>query len=356
MPVGPIHRRTGKFSEETFARKEHIMKRAYLIFVVAVVLGLVFNAQAKNLNVHCGQKSAPTTIGQALKMLNPEGPNTLTVYGTCNENVAITTFDNLTLQAAPSGATINDASGGTADVIIIKDSTRITIQGFTINGGGEGILCFDHSLCRLNGNTIQGSSGAGVRLSRARATFTGNVIQNHSYVGLQVSNASQAYTNGDMIQGNSSGGVLVGNGSFLVASATTVQGNSSIGVVIGTNSTLFSTGGNVITGNGDTGVLVLSASVGTFNNGDVITANGYGLAEYGGNGVSIWDASFGRFLPGVNITGNFSGIDVECRGQYPVAVGLENIAITNCVVPSGASKQARPLQQLGPAEGRNTPQ
>jgi hypothetical protein len=313
-----------------------------MAFLCLVLLSVV--AHAANLNVYCGGKRPLNTINGALKVLIPQGPNTLTVYGTCTENVVIKSFDNLTLQAAPSGATINDASNGTANIFTIQDSTRITIQRFTINGG---ILCTDHSLCRFNGNTIQGSSGTGVGLSRSRATFTGNVIQNHPGNGLTLANASQAYTNGDTIQGNVGTGVFVSYGSFLVASATTVQGNSAFGLLIADNSTLNSAGGNMITANGDTGVLLIRASMGAFSGGDVITANGQGLAEYGGNGVSVWDLSLGRFLPDINVTGNISGIDVECRGEFPgqvpVAVGLEFIApgSTNCAMPSPPSSQAR---------------
>ncbi len=313
----------------------HIRKLTVLTFAFVCLVVLSASAYATNVNVYCGGKRLPNTINGALKFLNPQGPNTLTVSGTCKENVVILSFDNLTLQAATGGATINDASGGTADVIKIQDSTRITIRGFTINGS---ITCIDHSLCRFNGNTIEGGR---LRVSRARAVLGGNVIQNFPGTALNIDNASQAYTNGDTIQGNGDIAVLVIRGSFLVATATTVQGNRALGVVIADNSTLNSAGGNLITGNGDTGVLVLRASDGSFSEGDVITANGQGLAEYGGNGVSVWDLSFGRFLPGVNITGNFSGTDVECRGQFPVAEGLENIApgTTNCVVPSVQARQ-----------------
>jgi hypothetical protein len=322
-------------------KESDTMKRPYLIVIAVLVLGLT--AHAINLNVYCGQKRIPNTINGALKVLNPQGPNTLTVSGTCKENVVIKSFDNLTLQAmqATPGASINDASGGTADVIVIQDSTRITIQGFTINGGGEGVLCFDHSLCRFNGNTIQGSSGNGVRLSRARATFTGNVIQKHSGNGLGIANASQAYTNGDTIQGNV-GGVFVSGSSFLIASATTVQDNSSMGVVIADNSTLNTGGGNLITGNGDTGVFVIRASMAYFGNGDAVTANGYGFAEYGGDGVGLGNLSFVR-VNGANISDNFSGTDVNCREPLAATeIDFSFGGTTNCVAPSQPSSQAKP--------------
>jgi hypothetical protein len=80
-----------------------------------------------------GNRRALPTISSAVKRLNPEGPNTVMVSGSCQENVVIQGFDRLTL-IANSGASINDASGGSAIVVDIADSQRITIQGFTING------------------------------------------------------------------------------------------------------------------------------------------------------------------------------------------------------------------------------
>jgi hypothetical protein len=107
------------------------MKRLCLIVIAVLVLGLT--AHAVDLNVKCGQKGLPNTINGALKLLNPEGPNTLTVSGTCNENVLIYGFNRLKLRTT-TGATINDASGGTGFVVDIDDSTDVVLNGFTING------------------------------------------------------------------------------------------------------------------------------------------------------------------------------------------------------------------------------
>lgn len=316
----------------------HVLKSTVLAMAFWCLVVLSVGAHAANLNVYCGGKRPPNTINGALKFLNPQGPNTLTVYGTCNENVLIQTFDNLTLQAGARGATINDASGGTNNVINISDSTRITIQGFTINGTNGGIYCSDQSLCRLKGNTIEGDVGVG----RSRAVLTGNVIENSAGDGLSLFNASQASTNGDTIQGHAGNGVSVGGGSFLRETATTVQGNGYFGLLIADNATLSTGGGNLITGNADTGVFVERASMASFGNGDVVTANGYGLAEYGGDGVAINNLSFGRFGPNVNISGNFSGTDVNCR--QPLAATEIDKSIggtTNCAVPSQPSNKAR---------------
>jgi hypothetical protein len=45
----------------------------------------------------------------------------------------------------------------------IEDSTDVTLQGLTINGGDIGVLCGDFSVCRFKNNTIQNAvTGDGV--------------------------------------------------------------------------------------------------------------------------------------------------------------------------------------------------
>lgn len=85
-------------------------------------------------------------------------PNTITVFGTCNENVVIQSFDKLTL-ISTTGATINDVSGGLSAVLNIEDTNRVTLQGFTINGGADGVICGNASVCYLMADTVQSSAG-----------------------------------------------------------------------------------------------------------------------------------------------------------------------------------------------------
>ena len=105
------------------------------------------SAQAATLNVNCNGSGEEqlTTIGKALNLLKPEGPNTINVSGSCHERVLIQSFQNLTLNAI-SGASITDVSGGSRSVVAIQDSTDVTLQGLTINGGAIGVLCADFSV------------------------------------------------------------------------------------------------------------------------------------------------------------------------------------------------------------------
>jgi parallel beta helix pectate lyase-like protein len=307
---------------------------SWLVFTLI----LVAVANGETLKVNCSLNGASedqlSTITAALKRLNHIGPNTITVSGSCHENVVIQSFDRLTLTANP-GASINDASGGTADVILIDDSQRIAIQGFTVNGGFVGIRCVSHSLCRFSGNTIQASSGDGVGIVRARAEFAGDIIQyNPNGRGLAVLQAGEAYTVGVTIRGNGTtvaAGVRVSDGSFLHAVNTTVQSNGLNGIRVTDHSALRSAS-NTITGNGGNGISLESGSEARFLGDDVITGNS-------GHGVQIADLSFADFeTSGNNITANSAQPDVACLPQFSAergALPTRNIGggTTNCIEP-----------------------
>lgn len=65
--------------------------------------------------------------------------------------------------------------------------------------------------------------------------------------------------------------------------------------------------------------------------GPTITANG-------GVGVHLEDGAFAGFLA-ASITGNLSGLDVDCEPQFPITRFVARTGgITNCVEPDSNSK------------------
>jgi hypothetical protein len=275
------------------------------------------SAQAATLNVNCNGsgENQLTTIGKALNLLKPEGPNTINVSGSCHENVLIQSFQNLTLNAI-SGASITDASGGAGMVVDIEDSTDVTLQGLTINGGDVGVLCGDFSVCRFKNNTIQNATdsvtgdGVGVWLGQSRASFDGDVVQHNSGHGVNIANASSA--RGINIQVN----------------------NNGVGVLVLHHST-FSLFVGAITGNAGSGITVRGASEANIES----ILGPINISSNGGNGVQIHDLSFGVFLSGapppLAITGN-AAPDVNCfQLSYSAQGATTDIGggTTNCTEP-----------------------
>src|SRR5437667_4634152 len=136
----------------------------FLVFLLLVTIGgAVRRAEAVDLDVNCDG--------------HPQGPNTIIVSGECKETLVIQSMDRLTL-ITKKGASITDPSGGTLAVVDIENSQRVTLQGFTINGGAQGILCSTASLCYLTGNTIQGPGRFGINVIKgSRAFLESNVIE-----------------------------------------------------------------------------------------------------------------------------------------------------------------------------------
>jgi hypothetical protein len=299
--------------------------------LVACLTLLPSNANANSLRVNCGTKDALSTINGALKMLDPTRPNTLIVSGACKENLAIQGFDRLTLTAKP-GASISDASGGSSIVVFITDSTRMTLEGFEVNGGRSGIFCVAFSTCRFKNNTIQGVTGfGGVSVINSKASFEGDVIQDNSGDGVLAQSSTLSLDN-VTVQRNLNAGVDLMGASTLTVRNSNVNNNGGAadasGIRIAAHSTAELTN-NSITANHADGVRIFQASAAQFGGGNVITGNG-------APGAGIEDLSFADFAPGNVITGNASPFDVACLPQFSATRGaLTNVGggSTNCTEP-----------------------
>ena len=294
-------------------------------------------AQAADLTVNCDKKETITASLKHLVKASPRGPNTVSVVGTCNENVLIQSMDRLTL-ITRNGASITDGSGGSLAVVDIEDSHSVTVQGFTINGGSGGVLCNTTSVCYLTGNTIQDSAGIGVGvLADSHAVLESNVIQNNGFRGATVNDRSRMASSNDVFQGNVAQGVAVISGAYLGTSNSSFL-NNAVGVEAFLNSTVRVNGGTI---SGSVcvsstpfcgyGVVLLGGAQASFG-GMTITANG-------GSGIHLEDGSFAVFF-GTTVTGNLSGTDVECAPQFPITRFVASTGgNTNCVEPSSAAQR-----------------
>ena len=312
------------------------MPQERLFSIITLLLTISVGASAANLKVHCGRtgEDGYSSINAALKKANPQGPNTLTVSGTCNESVLIQSFDRLTL-TGQRGASIIDTTNGTGVVLDIVDSHRVSVTGFTISGGVNGVLCEQFSTCYFSANTVQGATDAGVIVAQSNAVFNGDVIQDNAAQGIISLNGSNTVLIGVTLSGNATAGggaaADARNQSFLQIANSNVHDNGDSGAEAIDNSSLVFSGGTSITGSAGHGVFVERASTVKFvsSGGNVVTGNG-------GSGVFLRDLSFGFMgVGGATITGN-GDLDVNCSAQFPATRGaLTNIGggTTNCVEP-----------------------
>jgi hypothetical protein len=303
----------------------------FAFFLLVTIGAANQSAQATKLTVNCDKQEPLRTALRLLATTNPQGPNTITVSGACKGNIVIKSMDRLTL-ITRKGASITDRSNGTLAVVDIEDSRSVTVQGFTINGGAQGILCNTASVCYLTGNTIQGPGPIqgrfGVDVLRgSRAFLESNVIQNWAR-GAFITGSAEVFSSNDVFQGNGGSGIAVLNRSYFESLNSSLD-NNGVGIEAGGSGVFL--GGGTISGNGSDGVRVLAASEAIFS-GPTITANG-------GVGVQVVDGSFVAFLA-ASITGNLSGLDVDCEPQFPMTRFVDRTGgITNCVEPASPAQR-----------------
>ncbi len=314
--------------------------RHKMLFAVPLIL-LSAVATGSNFSVDCNKGGTIGAVIAKITVHNPLGPNMITVTGACHENVNIASLDNLTLQAGPSGASISDTSGGGLDTVSVGDAQRFAMNGFTINGSVD---CFDNAVCRTQGNTIQNSQvGYGLRYSRTHGNSIQDVIQNNNGAGVIVAGGSRVILAGDTVQNNTDDGIGV-NAALLVLendlTATTITNNGNNGVLARDHATVRLFVAN-ITANGNDGVRLLEDAVLRL---DFVAPAVNSIINNANSGVHVGDQSFAFFAGGGSsvVTGNLSGTDVLCSGQFPATRGaLTNIAggTTNCTEPAPLTDQ-----------------
>jgi len=297
------------------------------------------NPSPVTITVNCPGGSINTTLAS----LDPSADNTIQVSGACTENVDIESFDRLTLVAL-GVASISDASGGATAVLSINDSTRVTVQGFTINGNGPSgqseLIDCTASSCTFRGNTVQGGGSDGVDVfNGARAFFINDVFQDlgtgglFGPTGIFVGGNSLASVRGVTIQRVTGDGVQVSGGAFLVVRDSVVQHNAGSGIFLnldGTANIRHST----ITGNTGDGIDVTGHS--TISLGAVgAAADASSITGNRGVGILVKDLSFARFPQGVPnvVKNNLGRKDVLCSPQFPATRGVHTSiggGKTNC--------------------------
>ncbi|PWT81985.1 MAG: hypothetical protein C5B58_08980 [Acidobacteria bacterium] len=293
--------------------------------------------RAATLYVNCGGKTGFSTIGMALKALKyseSSGPSTINVSGACRENVVIQSVDRLTLNAAP-GTSISDPSGGNSSTLVIDDSRDVTVTGFTINGGADGIDCENGSLCRLNGNTVENSQSDGVGVfSMSQVILVGGTLRSHQFAGLDVTPGTRAQATGVNTQG-SVYGAFVHGGASLKFVASTSSGNQDAGILVRGGSSLVCNGCTV-TDNGNDGIRAEGNSSVEFY--PDFSVNGpYTVARNAGYGVSLNTVSSAQFGRNGSVSSNSGSFDLACNTTASEARDLANVTIpagrTNCTGP-----------------------
>lgn len=241
--------------------------------------------------------------------------DTIQVSGACSENVSVLsemvriTLDGqgkTVIQAPPKG-----------DGIIIR-GREITVQGFTITGGRDGIhlsgvaagasanivgntirktgrhgIHLDHSsVGRIAGNTIEDAHASGIDVAEGSVARIGyllrplghgpNTIRNAGEHGIIVTRGSSARIVGNTIENNKGSGVVVTRNSQADIFGNSISGNSGNGITASHNAgvnldnddQLFNLGPNRTDPGSKNAGAGLSGSVGGYADGPLGTLDG----------------------------------------------------------------------------------
>jgi hypothetical protein len=305
----------------------------YRFKVVAVLLFLLapcvmFGAGAV---VDCSGATpgAFTTIGAALTSLPAAGPNSISVVGTCMENVVFFGRTDLTIFGNPTATVVPGNANG--HLLAILNSQRINIQSLTFDGG-HGAFVDENSSVNFTSVTIQHSLGIGLTSIDSLVHIADSFVQNNTRSGISIGGGTfyvDSDVTGTTVSNNGRIGIAVLTGHLILnggdevtpGTQNVISGNGTTGVEVANTSEADVNGDNRITGNlGTFGMLVIHTSSLLMSDGTISSNTGIGVhcgetshCEFsgitkidsnGGGGIEITDHSDAYIDGGIDISGN----------------------------------------------------
>jgi nitrous oxidase accessory protein len=220
------------------------------------------HAGAATINVVCG--STTTALQNAINSANPG--DTVSLTGTCNENVLVRNDKVRVFIDGNSAAIVNGAaSGNTFDI----RGKAISVQNLMITGGNNAVHVQRGASAVIHNNIIQNAGNRGILVSDlAFAVITANEIKNNLGDGILVLNSSTAHigfnntsdpAQGNNIHDNVGRGIHIAEGSSARIYGNTISNNAADGILVGRLSQA-NLSSNTINSNANNGVNVTDNS------------------------------------------------------------------------------------------------
>lgn len=229
----------------------------------AILACLCFSAAANaaTVAVDC---DAGNTITAALTTTKPG--DTMLVSGTCKEQVSVNPeITRITLDGQKK-TTVQHPGGQTASVhAVYIRGKEITIKGFTVTGGQDGIHLSGPASALIDGNLVTKNAGRGIHIDKGSvARILNTTVEQSGGIGIDITGASYAYI-----------GVFIPRVAAL--GPNTIRNNGGPGINIERTAGAWIVG-NTIDNNKESGIAVhrnaqadVLANVINANGGDAIT-------------------------------------------------------------------------------------
>ena len=178
------------------------------------------------------------------KIIDDAKPGNVILFkGKNYDNVNLVINKKLTL-LSQSGTTLKSSSSNPVITITGKNSNLTTIDGFTIQGAGNGILISDSAYVTIKNNMISNSNNAIVAIGANYLNITDNKITSNSGDGILLAKSNHVYIYYNTILNNKNGIEL----NKIVGGVNYNHGPENVYIV-----------GNTISKNRDVGLLIKNA-------------------------------------------------------------------------------------------------
>ena len=220
------------------------------------------STNAATLSVDC---DAGNTITAALGSVKPG--DTVLVSGTCKEQVSVAPeIVRITLDGQKK-TTVQHPGGQAASVhAVYIRGKEITIKGFTVTGGQDGIHLSGPASAVVDGNLVTKNSGRGIHIDKGSVVrILNTTVEQSGGIGIDVTGASYAYIGvfiprvpalaPNTIRNNGGPGINIERTSGAWIVGNTISNNKESGIAVHRNSQADVIA-NVINGNGGDGITV----------------------------------------------------------------------------------------------------
>jgi hypothetical protein len=313
----------------------HFGRSGVLVAILATAL-LSLPAFGAGAVVDCSGATpgAFLTITAALASLPAAGPNSISVTGTCHENVVMFGRTDLTIFGNPTATVVPGNPNG--HLLAIFSSQRVGIQNITFDGG-RGAIVNDNSRVDFTSVTIQNSLGIGLTSIDSLVHIADSTVKNSTRSGISVGGGTfyvDSDVTGTTVTNNGRIGIAVLTGHLILnggdgvtpGTENVISNNVGSGVEVANSAEADINGDNRIIGNlGSFGLVVIHTSTVLMSDGTISNNAGIGVhcgetshCEWSGatridsnlkGGIEITDHSDAYLDGGIDVSGN-TGIGV----------------------------------------------